>query len=30
MNDIFIINKEIIKYRERIRRTLKKLQEIGL
>ena len=30
MNDIFIMDKEIIKYRERIRQILKKLQEIKL
>ena len=30
MNDIFIINKKIIKYRKRIRRILNKLQEIEL
>ena len=30
MNDIFIMNKEITKYRERIRRILRKLQKIGL
>ena len=30
MNDIFIINKEIIKHRKRIRQILKKLQEIRL
>ena len=30
MNNIFIINKKVIKYRERVRRILKKLQEIEL
>ena len=30
INDIFIMDKEVIKHRERIRRILKKLQKIGL
>ena len=30
MNDIFIINKKITKYRKRVRQILKKLQKIGL
>ena len=30
MNDIFIMNKEITKHRKKIRRILRKLQEIEL